>query len=342
MYDYNGDGIIGANDITLMYLIGDTISNYIANGGEWNEVAFLTPAEYQARWQEINELYGLNLPNPDGFNQVMINGELEEWSDITGRDGRWVAGGSYYVYGNPPDLNYSGGWQINYETGTVIINGETQPTSGGNPMSTAGRIMRFLSGNSGSPEIMIAMYGFDTYMGLMAEYDFNGDGVIGASGYIDGGPFNDPTEPGGFDDAWTLWTYYALMLKIRQEMDSDFEARDVTAPSGASGMLDALRGAFATANFDVRTLFRGGGSATGYLYQLLLQLIEEMGGLGLPDQPDDQRGEDEDTIGYEELIKLLGQWGEGGTNFQDLLQLLSDYGQPVPPPPPETGSNPRP
>ena len=175
-------------------------------------------------------------------------------------------------------------------------------------------------------------------MDVVRDYDFNGDGIISGGPYIAGGPMGNPFEDMG--DSWTLWIYTALMHKINLANDPDASVTQVPIPEGGfQGMLDALRTALALSSVDIRALIRE-TPQTAAFYQLLLDFFAEYG-LDIPVPPDDPR-DDEDTIGYEELIKLLANYGEGGTNFQDLLQLLSDYGQPVPPPPPETGSEPRP
>ena len=348
MFDYNGDGVIGANDLTLMYLIGNTIFEHIENGGEWNEDTFLTPAEYQARWQEINELYGFDLPNPDGFIGVLFGGEgsedgLIQWSDAEGAEwGRFVAGGSYWY---PPLFpgGGGGGFQVNYGTGTYMINGEpTEPggISGNNSIEMAGKIIFFFDTEGPNAQNLIAMFGFDAYMDVVREFDYNGDGVITGGAYVGGSPVGNPFE--NLTDSWLLWIYFGLILKITRanNPDFDFTVEGITLPSnGFQGILDSLRNELALTGVNLKDILQEVPSSAPY-YQILIQFFNQYG-LGLPGSPDDQRG-DEDTIGYEELVKLLSQWGEGGTNFQDLLQLLSDYGQPVPPPPPETGSNPRP
>jgi hypothetical protein len=344
MFDYNGDGIIGANDLTLMYLIGNTIFEHIENGGEWNEDTFLTPAEYQARWQEINELYGLDLPNPDGFIGVLFGGEgsedgLIQWSDAEGRDGRFVAGGSIWY----PGSGGGGGFQVNYGTGTYMINGEpTEPGGLGsnNQYGMAGKIINFFDTHGPNAEYLIAMYGFDGYMDVVREFDYNGDGLITGGAYVVGSPDGNPFED--LTDSWLLWIYFGMLLKIRRANNPDFDFQ-VTGlpipPNGFRGMLDSLRNELALTGVNIKDLVRENDASAAF-YQILFDFFNEYG-LNLPGSPDDQRG-DEDTIGYEELLDLLANYGEGGANFQDLLQLLSDYGQPVPPPPPETGTGPRP
>ena len=342
MFDYNGDGVLGANDLTLMYLIGTTVFEHISNGGEWNEDTFLSPAEYRARWQEINELYGFDLPNPDGFIGVLFGGEgsedgLIQWSDVEGIDGRFVAGGSIWQ----PGSGGGGGFQIDYTTGTYIFNGEPAEPGGhptNNRIDTFGKIINFFNTYAPNPDSLIAMFGFDAYMDLVRDYDYNGDGVLTGGAYVSGGPSGDPFEE--MSDSWLVYLYAGLMYLVDRQNDPDASFINVTIPEGGfEGMLNALRNNLALTNVSFKKAMEGTASAA--YYQLVLAFFQQYG-LGLPGSPDDQRGEDEDTIGYEELIKLLANYGEGGTNFQDLLQLLSDYGQPVPPPPPETGTSPRP
>ena len=80
--DWNGDGIIGANDVSLSYIIGTTIWDYmVENNSIEGFPPIMTPAIYREVWQDLNEQYGLDLPDPNGFNLVLFNGEYVESPD---------------------------------------------------------------------------------------------------------------------------------------------------------------------------------------------------------------------------------------------------------------------
>jgi len=66
-FDFNGDGIIGQNDIAYGQIVAYEIFQYaLANGAE-NVPPFMNAAEWRQNWESINEQYGFDFPNPDGF-----------------------------------------------------------------------------------------------------------------------------------------------------------------------------------------------------------------------------------------------------------------------------------
>ena len=104
-------------------------------------------------------------------------------------------------------------------------------------------------------------------------------------------------------DSWLLYLYAGLMYLVDRQNDPDASFINVTIPEGGfEGMLNALRNNLALTNVSFKKAIEGTASAA--YYQLVLAFFQQYG-LGLPGSPDDKRGEDEDTIGYEELVKPL-------------------------------------
>jgi hypothetical protein len=69
-FDFNGDGLVGNNDIAYGQILASTIFQYGLDNGTENVPPFMNAAEWRENWESINEQYGLDLPNPDGFSGV--------------------------------------------------------------------------------------------------------------------------------------------------------------------------------------------------------------------------------------------------------------------------------
>ena len=72
-FDFNGDGLVGNNDIAYGQLLASTIYEYGLENGTNNVPPFMNAAEWRENWESINEQYGLDLPNPDGFSGYPSN-----------------------------------------------------------------------------------------------------------------------------------------------------------------------------------------------------------------------------------------------------------------------------
>ena len=66
-FDFNGDGIIGQNDIAYGQIISSAIFYYGIENGIENVPPFMIASEWRQNWESINEQYGFDFPNPDGF-----------------------------------------------------------------------------------------------------------------------------------------------------------------------------------------------------------------------------------------------------------------------------------
>jgi len=66
-FDFNGDGIIGQNDIAYGQIISTAIFYYGIENGVDNVPPFMIASEWRENWESINEQYGFDFPNPDGF-----------------------------------------------------------------------------------------------------------------------------------------------------------------------------------------------------------------------------------------------------------------------------------
>ena len=66
-FDFNGDGIIGQNDIAYGQIISSAIFYYGVENGFDNVPPFMIASEWRQNWESINEQYGFDFPNPDGF-----------------------------------------------------------------------------------------------------------------------------------------------------------------------------------------------------------------------------------------------------------------------------------
>tara|TARA_R100000234_G_scaffold120109_1_gene105519 strand:- start:3681 stop:4658 length:978 start_codon:yes stop_codon:yes gene_type:complete len=159
--DFNGDGIIGANDVTLAHIVGRTIFDYMIENDSFEGFPpIMTPAIYREMWQDLNEQYGLDLPDPNGFNLVLFNGEYVEIPDSD----------FAYPYGaNPVDyeqeISSSGSW-INYLLNSLFI----------------------WFGDLDGVRGLAALFGAEFALEMLRRYDYNGDGDLEA-GF--GGPNGD-------------------------------------------------------------------------------------------------------------------------------------------------------
>ena len=66
-FDFNGDGIIGQNDIAYGQIISSEIVQYAIENGFDNVPPFMNAAEWRENWESINQQYGFDFPNPDEF-----------------------------------------------------------------------------------------------------------------------------------------------------------------------------------------------------------------------------------------------------------------------------------
>jgi hypothetical protein len=161
--DFNGDGIIGANDITLAHIIGSTIYDYmVENDSPEGFPPIMTPAIYREMWQELNEQYGLDLPDPNGFNLVLFNGEYVEIPDSD----------FAYPYGYP-SFDYEaltqspGGWHGFLRDSLFTWFGDLDGVRG-----------------------LAALFGAEFALDMLRLYDYNGDGDLtggSSSAYSDTG-----------------------------------------------------------------------------------------------------------------------------------------------------------
>ena len=84
-FDFNGDGLIGMNDVAYGQLLAFTIFQYGIDNGVENVPPFMNAAEWRENWESINEQYGFDLPNPDEFFGIPENYDLDR-PDTLGND----------------------------------------------------------------------------------------------------------------------------------------------------------------------------------------------------------------------------------------------------------------
>ena len=72
-FDFNGDGLVGKNDIAYGQMILSTIIDYGLDNGIENVPPFMIASEWRENWELINEQYGFDFPNPDGFSGTPEN-----------------------------------------------------------------------------------------------------------------------------------------------------------------------------------------------------------------------------------------------------------------------------
>ena len=161
--DYNGDGIIGANDITLAHIIGSTIYDYmVENDSSEGFPVPMTSAVYREVWQELNEQYGLDLPDPNGFNLVLFNGEYVEIPDSD----------FAYPFGTEPvdyeqEISTPSGWHAFLRDSLFTWFGDLDGVRG-----------------------LAKLFGAEFALDMLRLYDYNGDGDLtggSSSAYSDTG-----------------------------------------------------------------------------------------------------------------------------------------------------------
>ncbi len=87
LFDYNGDGLIGPNDQQYAQLLADEIVAYVEQGGSYADIPFFFANEFRENWQDLNEQFGLNLPNPNGFSQTYSGSDVPDSETAANQEG---------------------------------------------------------------------------------------------------------------------------------------------------------------------------------------------------------------------------------------------------------------
>ena len=72
-FDFNGDGIIGPTDGALMGLVARTFLEWGAENGNEN-LPQMSAAYYRENWEQINQEYGFDLPDPSSWTYIYGSG----------------------------------------------------------------------------------------------------------------------------------------------------------------------------------------------------------------------------------------------------------------------------
>ena len=77
MFDYNGDGIIGYNDMTLVTRMFEIMDDLFPPGGDGPPSGLPSASWYRENWESFNQEYGVDLPDPSSwFFSSNYDGEL--------------------------------------------------------------------------------------------------------------------------------------------------------------------------------------------------------------------------------------------------------------------------
>jgi hypothetical protein len=277
LFDYNGDGLIGPNDQQYAQLLADEIIAYVEQGGSYADIPFFFANEFRENWQDLNEQFGLNLPDPNGFSQNL------EGSDVP--DAETAA-------------NQEGGistFNLSHRFGTAFLG-----------LYTVCYNIYFLSGNM--------FQGTDYIEQVIALGDLNGDGQLTGSGGS-GTNYNSDGYIGMvvmalvsyMDDVIDFSSYDAFdiidsdggVLGFLTEIMFSPEAQETEA-FGGNTVFDFLQMVFQrwvdTGLIDeIPTAPDGDGGQSDY--ERLIQLLSNYG---------------EGGTNFQDLLQLLSTWGQGG------------------------------
>ena len=145
-FDFNGDGIIGPTDGALMGLVARTFLEWGAENGIEN-LPQMSAAYYRENWEQINQEYGFDLPDPS------------TWSYIYG------LGGTLLLRN---DSNNPAG-SIDFENITY---------------NQASYFWQWWGAGFYSffPQSFIRAFGLDAYSEFVQVFDYNNDGLVLAQG----------------------------------------------------------------------------------------------------------------------------------------------------------------
>ena len=96
LFDYNGDGIIGYNDMTLVTRMFEIMDELFPPGGEGPPSGLPSASWYLENWESFNQEYGVDLPDPSSwFFSTNNDGELffEPDSQLPANSGKIDYGG---------------------------------------------------------------------------------------------------------------------------------------------------------------------------------------------------------------------------------------------------------
>jgi len=287
LFDYNGDGLIGPNDQQYAQLLADEIVAYVQQGGSYADIPFFFANEFRENWQDLNEQFGLNLPDPNGFSQTYSGSDVPDTETAANQSG----GISTFSLGNNFGSAFLGLYEMCF---SITYNGANM------------------------------FQGTDYIEQLTALADFNGDGELSGIGQ----------DQNYNSDGYIGMVVLALVSYMDDVVDfSSYDLFDILDSDG--GVLGFLTEIMFSPEAQETEAF--GGTTVFDFLQMVFQRWVDTGLIDeIPTAPDGDGGQSD----YDRLIQILSQYGEGGTNFQDILQLLSTWGQgggsPTPPTPPPT------
>jgi hypothetical protein len=146
-FDFNGDGIIGPTDGALMGLVARTFLEWGAENG-YENLPQMSAAYYRENWEQINQEYGFDLPEPSSWT---------------------------YIYGSGGNLILR--IDSNNPSGMIDFENITFNQARNNFWSW------WASGfYSLNPEAFIRAFGLDVYSEIVQVFDYNNDGLVRSSG----------------------------------------------------------------------------------------------------------------------------------------------------------------
>ena len=276
MFDYNGDGLIGQNDMAYAQLMKAEIQAYVQQGGDLNDIPFYFAKDFRENWQELNQQFGLNFPDPNGFSQTVSGYEYPDALRAQGQNNgtnsfnlsdskaalkllNFVYSMSYssLITGSEyfeelialADFNGDGDLE-SYNPGSFSYNND------GYIASVIYSVVQYLS----YPEEIVDFSSFDLIDILQSE-----GGWIGFLTDIMFSPEAQEVEAYG-----GMTVYDLLMLAFQRWVDTGLIDEIPTAPDGDGGQSD---------------------------YERLIQLLSNYG---------------EGGTNFQDLLQLLSTWGQGG------------------------------
>ena len=146
-FDFNGDGIIGPTDGALMGLVARTFLGWGAENG-YENLPQMSAAYYRENWEQINQEYGFDLPEPSSWTYIYgFGGTLIERDDSNNPAGSIDFENITYAQARNSFWRWWGSGFYSY-----------------------------------FPQGFIRAFGLDAYFEIVQVFDYNNDGVVLASG----------------------------------------------------------------------------------------------------------------------------------------------------------------
>ena len=197
MFDYNGDGIVGYNDMSLVTRMFEIMDEMYGQYGDGPPSGLPSASWYRENWESFNQEYGVDLPDPSSwFFQRTYDGQLffSPDSQQPVNDGTPTYGDAWGAYGGNGLYEWRG-TVLDYFNLIITMDGWTSIEVDGLTNGTL-------------PTQVIQQYFPEFYEFLMV-FDYIGDGFF---------YFGSPISNVASTDAGKIFYYMISVLKRTYEL----------------------------------------------------------------------------------------------------------------------------